>query len=64
MKNGINSYWKDPDGSIRPRKTGSRGQWSGLRVTVSTPLSILPPGMDVKSGVKVKSAIQFILKKT
>ncbi|KAK7582678.1 hypothetical protein V9T40_014123 [Parthenolecanium corni] len=53
VKNGINSYWKDPDGMIRPRKTGSRGQWSGLRVTVSTPSSILPPDMAVKSGVKI-----------
>lgn len=53
VKNGINSYWRDPDGMIRPRRSGSRGQWSGLRVTVNTPTSIFPPDTVAKPGLKV-----------
>ncbi|XP_065222143.1 pickpocket protein 19-like [Planococcus citri] len=51
---GIESYWRDPDGVLRPRRTGSRGQWSGLRVTVHTPpAGLLTPRNDIKAGLKV-----------
>lgn len=53
VKDGINSYWRDPDGVIRPRRTGSRGQWSGLRLLVNTPSAILPPNTTLNPGLKV-----------
>uniref|UniRef100_A0A8D9E627 Pickpocket protein 19 n=1 Tax=Cacopsylla melanoneura TaxID=428564 RepID=A0A8D9E627_9HEMI len=51
---GLDSFWEDSRGVWRPKRTSTRGQFSGLRVRVSTPpLEELPPLVDARPGVKV-----------
>ncbi|KAI5712158.1 hypothetical protein M8J75_006316 [Diaphorina citri] len=54
IETSLDSSWQDIWGVWRPRRTSTRGQYSGLRLTVSTPpLQELPPDVDAKPGVKV-----------
>ncbi|XP_022173790.1 pickpocket protein 19-like [Myzus persicae] len=50
----IGSFWRTESGELRPRRTGDNGQWSGVRMYVSTMAPIqIAPGVNAKPSTRI-----------
>ncbi|XP_050430726.1 pickpocket protein 19-like [Adelges cooleyi] len=50
----IGHFWRTERGEIRPRRTGDKGQWSGIRMYISTMKpDQIAPGINAKPSVRV-----------
>ncbi|KAE9526506.1 hypothetical protein AGLY_013154 [Aphis glycines] len=50
----IGAFWRTESGELRPRRTGDNGQWSGVRMYVSTMTpEQVAPGVDAKPSTRI-----------